>query len=195
VSGLLVPTVGGPGVKPPQPAGIWEAVGYTGSNTVRFTPDTGDKVFRRSIYTFWKRTAPPPAMNIFDAPSREACCVRRERTNTPLQALAMMNEVQYFEAARKLAERTMREASTPSDRLPQMFLRTASRPLTLDETDTLLSLVDALTAKFAQDPDAAKKVIATGETKADPSLDPVELAVWTIAGNTILNLDEVVTRN
>src|SRR5205807_617494 len=110
LGGLLVERVGGPSVKPPQPRGLWEAVAYVGSNTGIFSPDSGfEKVHRRSLYTFWKRTSPPPQMNALDAPSREACTVRRERTNTPLQALLMMNERQFVEAARALAERTMRE--------------------------------------------------------------------------------------
>ena len=109
-SGLMIEKLGGPSVKPPQPSGLWEAVGYVTSNTARFTADTGnDKVHRRSLYTFWKRTSPPPQMTTFDAPSREACLVRRERTNTPLQALLLMNETQYVEAASALAERTLKE--------------------------------------------------------------------------------------
>ena len=129
VSGLLVETVGGPSVKPPQPAGLWEAVAYTDSNTAHFTADTGaEKVHRRSLYTFWKRTSPPPQMTTFDAPSREACQVRRERTNTPLQALLLMNEPQFVEAARALAERTLREGGpTTDDRLTYMF-RLVDRP-------------------------------------------------------------------
>src|SRR5208283_5302680 len=106
VSGLLVEKLGGPSFKAPQPQGLWEAVAYTGSNTARFSPDVGpEKVHRRSLYIFWKRTSPPPQMTTFDAPSRESCTVRRERTNTPLQALVLMNEPQYIEAARALAER------------------------------------------------------------------------------------------
>ena len=126
VGGLLVEKVGGPSVKPPQPAGLWEAVGYSGSNTVKFTADTGaDKVHRRSLYTFWKRTAPPPQMSVTDAPSREACTVRRERTNTPLQALLLMNEEQYVECARAFAERGLTEAPAAA-RLAWMF-RTATQ--------------------------------------------------------------------
>ena len=108
-SGLLVRDFGGPSVKPPQPGGLWFAVGYTSSNTARFTADSGDKAYRRSLYTVWKRTAPPPQMRIFDAPSREECTVRRERTNTPLQALLLMNDPQSVEAARHLAMRTLRD--------------------------------------------------------------------------------------
>ena len=119
VGGLLAEKTGGPSVKPPQPAGLWEAVGYVTSNTARFTADTGaEKVHRRSLYTFWKRTAPPPQMTTFDAPSREACLVRRERTNTPLQALLLMNETQYVEASRALAERAMKEGGAkPEERI------------------------------------------------------------------------------
>ena len=119
VSGLLVEKVGGPSVKPPQPAGLWEAVGYTGSNTAKFVADIGhEKVHRRSMYTFWKRTSPPPQMTTFDAPSRESCTVRRERTNTPLQALLLLNEPQYVEASRAFAERAMKEGGTkPEERL------------------------------------------------------------------------------
>ncbi|SVC05115.1 uncharacterized protein METZ01_LOCUS257969, partial [marine metagenome] len=110
VSGLLRGDIGGPSVKPPQPDGLWYAVAITGSNTARFVKDEGaEKVHRRSLYTFWKRTSPPPQMNILDAPSREACTVRRERTNTPLQALMLMNDPQYVEAARAFAERVIKE--------------------------------------------------------------------------------------
>src|SRR5260370_15518909 len=126
-SGLLVERLGGPSVKPPQPSGLWEAVAYTGSNTAKFKADTGcEKVHRRSMYTFWKRTAPPPQMTAFDAPSRESCTVRRERTNTPLQALLLLNETQYVEAARALAERTLREGGDkPEARLTYLFKLTA----------------------------------------------------------------------
>src|SRR5581483_10607458 len=123
VSGLLVEKIGGPSVKPPQPAGLWEAVGYTSSNTAKFVPDTGhEKVHRRSLYTFWKRTSAPPQMTIADAPSREACTVRRERTDTPLQALMFMNETQFVVSARHLAERAMQHGGdTPETRVNYLF--------------------------------------------------------------------------
>src|SRR5260370_24416159 len=122
-SGLILERVGGPSVKVPQPAGLWEAVAYTGSNTARFVADTGhEKVHRRSMYTFWKRTSPPPQMTTLDAPSRESCTVRRERTDTPLQALLLLNERQFVECARALAERVMREAGPkPEARIAFMF--------------------------------------------------------------------------
>ena len=194
--GLLVETVGGPSVKPPQPFGLWEAVAYTDSNTAHFKADTGvEKLHRRSFYTFWKRTAPPPQMTTFDAPSRESCQVRRERTNTPLQALLMMNEPQFIEAARAMAERTLREGGkTTGDRLTYMFRLVTSRsPDTKDLAELSAALSD-LTAHYSKELEAAKQLIATGETKPDPRFEPTELAAWTMIGNVILNLDEVITK-
>ncbi len=151
--GLLVESIGGPSVKPPQPSGLWEAVAYTDSNTAHFTADTGaGKIHRRSLYTFWKRTSPPPQMTTFDAPSRESCQVRRERTNTPLQALLLMNEEpQYIEAARGLAERTLREAGkTPDDRLTYMFRLATSRCPDATELAELSAAYTELSARFAR---------------------------------------------
>ena len=194
--GLLIETVGGPSVKPPQPFGLWEAVAYTDSNTAHFKADTGvEKLHRRSFYTFWKRTSPPPQMTTFDAPSRESCQVRRERTNTPLQALLMMNEPQYIEAARALAERTLREGgSTADDRLAYMFRLVASRAPDTNDLAELNAALSDLTAHYTKEPEAAKQLITTGETKPDPSFNPTELAAWTMVGNVILNLDEVITK-
>jgi mono/diheme cytochrome c family protein len=195
-SGLLVTTLGGPGVKPPQPAGLWEAVGFVGSNTAIFKPDTGhDKVHRRSLYTFWKRTSPPPQMTTFDAPSREACTVRRERTNTPLQALLLMNEPQYVEAARALAERGLREGgSNDEDRIVFLFrLATARRPEPAELVELISALAD-LRAHYKANTQAATELINVGETKPTPTLDPAELAAWTMIANTLLNLDETLTK-
>jgi hypothetical protein len=196
VSGLLVEKLGGPSVKPPQPAGLWEAVGYTGSNTKNFVPDHGhEKVHRRSLYTFWKRTAPPPEMNTFDAPSRESCIVRRERTNTPLQALLLMNDPQFVEAARALAERTMKEGgATPETRLAYMFrLTTARRPDAKEMADLLAAYKDHL-ATYTRDAAKAKQLISVGELKPDAKLNPSELAAWTMIANLLLNLDEVINK-
>jgi Protein of unknown function (DUF1553)/Protein of unknown function (DUF1549)/Planctomycete cytochrome C len=194
--GLLVETVGGPSVKPPQPSGLWEAVAYTDSNTAHFAADTGiEKIHRRSFYTFWKRTSPPPQMTTFDAPSREACQVRRERTNTPLQALLMLNEPQFIEAARGLAERTLRDGgATADDRLAFMFRLVTSRPPDAQDLSELRSALNDLTTHYMKQPDAAKQLIAMGATKADPRFNPGELAGWTMIGNVILNLDEVITK-
>jgi hypothetical protein len=196
VSGLLVERVGGPSVKPPQPYGLWEAVGYTASNTANFVADKGcGKVHRRSLYTFWKRTAPPPQMNAFDAPSRESCTLRRERTNTPLQALLLLNEKQFVECARALAERAMREGGAkPEERVAFLFrLATARRPDAKELNELLAAYKDHL-GTYTRDPAAAKKLIAVGESKPDPKLNPSELAAWTMVANLVLNLDEVLNK-
>jgi hypothetical protein len=196
VSGLMVEKLGGPGVKPPQPAGLWEAVGYLTSNTRNFTPDTGrEKVHRRSLYTFWKRTAPPPQMGIIDAPSREACMVRRERTNTPLQALLLMNDTQYVEAARALGERTMKEGgATADERLAWMFRAATGRKPDATELGVLVATFKDHLATYSGDAEAAKKLIAVGESKPDASLPPHELAAYAMVANLILNLDEVLNK-
>ncbi len=208
VSGLLDPTLGGPSVKPPQPDGLWFAVGYSGSNTVRFKKDNGtDKVHRRSLYTFWKRTAPPPQMNTFDAPSREECRVRRERTNTPMQALLMMNDPQYIEAARYLAELTIDQGvnqvvssgfdSEGSRRSAAfMFERALGRLAKNQELDLLQKTWEKNYDEFETDLQAARKLVSIGETAADiDKYDPVELAAWTMIANLIMNMDEFVTKN
>jgi mono/diheme cytochrome c family protein len=197
LSGLLIEKVGGPGVKPPQPAGLWEAVGFVGSNTANFVADKGnEKVHRRSLYTFWKRTSPPPQMTIVDAPSREACTVRRERTNTPLQALLLMNEPQYVEASRGLAERALREGgSNDEDRLVFLFRVATSRRPDARELSSLKALLEDVRAHYKADAEAAKQLVDGGEPMpADPAPDLAELAAWTMISNTILNLDEVVTK-
>ncbi len=196
VSGLLVGHVGGPSVKPPQPDGLWLAVGYSGSNTVRFKADEAPgKIYRRSLYTFWKRTSPPPQMATFDAPSRESCSARRERTNTPLQALLLMNEPQYVEAARHLAERMLREAgSTLEDRIRWGFELVTARQPEPQEVDELASAYLDFEAMFHADEEAASKLIATDGHPPDPAVDAVELASWTLLSNLLLNLDEVVTK-
>ncbi|MGP0063911.1 MAG: DUF1553 domain-containing protein, partial [Isosphaeraceae bacterium] len=198
VSGLLVEKVGGPSVKPPQPVGLWEAVAYTGSNTARFTADAGaEKVHRRSFYTFWKRTAAPPQMTTFDAPSRESCTVRRERTNTPLQALLLMNEPQLVEASRALAQRALREAGAAASteaRLTYLFRLAAGRCPDARELDELRAALADFRTHYAGKPDDARHLIAIGETKPDAHLEPSELAAWTMIGNVVLNLDEVITK-
>lgn len=195
VSGLLVEKIGGPGVKPPQPSGLWEAVAFTGSNTGIFSPDRGrEKVHRRSMYTFWKRTAHAPQMGTLDAPSREACTVRRERTNTPLQALLLMNEVLFVEASRNLAERTLRESPDTDARLTSLFRRVTARGPDAVEIGVLRSALQEHLANYKANPKAAAELIRVGESQPDATLNVQELAAWTMVGNLVLNLDEVINR-
>jgi hypothetical protein len=195
VAGLLVEQVGGPGVKPPQPPGLWEAVAYVGSNTMRFEADRGaDKVHRRSLYTFWKRTAPPPQMSIFDAPNRESCRVRRERTNTPLQALLLMNDPQFVECARAFAERILRRPGDEDARIDWAFVAATGRHATAADRADLLALVEEQRAAFAAAPERAAELVRIGELPPDPSVPAVELAAWTVAANLLLNLDDFVTK-
>jgi hypothetical protein len=193
-SGLLIERLGGKSVKPYQPEGVWEAVGFLGSNTRDFKQDSGDALYRRSMYTFWKRTAPPPQFLTFDAPSRETCTVRRARTNTPLQALALMNDKQYVEAARKLAERMIAASPAPADRAAFGFRLATGRQPTDREKAVLVKLYENQLAEYQANKDAAAKFLAVGESKRDEKLDVSEHAAWTLVANVILNLDETVTK-
>ena len=185
VSGLLVHQIGGPSVKPPQPAGLWAAVGYTGSDTGIFVADEGDSVHRRSVYTFWKRTSVSPAMSTFDAPSRESCTARRERTNTPLQALLLMNEPQVLEASHQLAKLILSSDGNDEAKLQRLFQRTTLRAPRPNELKTLTSLTVDLTNYYSNQLDQAHALIGTSDAP---------LAAWTIVANTLLNLDEVVCK-
>ncbi len=196
VSGLLVDRIGGAPVKPPQPPGLWLVVAQAGSNTKNFEPDEGEDLYRRSLYPNWKRTAPPPPMAIFNAPSRESCTVRRERTNTPLQALVLLNETQYVEAARVLAETMI--GAHPDDaerRLAGMTFRVTGRPISNADRSTLREAVAEFGDYFSQSPESAKELIATGDSDPDPDIDPIELATWTMVANTLLNRDDVINTN
>ena len=195
-AGLLVDKIGGPSVKPYQPEGIWKVVGYSGSNTVKFTKDTGDQLYRRSMYTFWKRTAPPPSMQIFDAPSREACSVRRSRTNTPMQALVLMNDEQFVEAARRFGQRMLIEGGE-SDRQKLVFgFRTVtSRQPTANELVIMVNVLKDYRQRYQEAPEAARQLIHVGESKVDDTLSPDELASWAMIGNLLLNLNETITKN
>jgi hypothetical protein len=196
LGGFLNLTIGGHGVRPYQPPGIWEAVGYTTSNTAKYTQDHGDALYRRSLYIFWKRTAPPPSMTTFDAPSREQCRARRERTDTPLQALLMLNDPQYFEAARHLGYRMLHEGGANDvARLGYGFRLATARPPTGSEADVLADTLAAQRAHYEADPEAAKKAVAVGESPVPNDVAPTELAAYTMIANLILNLDEVVTKN
>lgn len=196
ISGLLDLKMGGRGVHPYQPAGIWEAVGYTKSNTANYTQDHGDALYRRSLYLFWKRTAAPPTMTTFDAPSREKCWARRERTNTPLQALITLNDPQYFEAARHLGYRMIREGgSEDASRLRYGFKLATGRSPCDSEGTVLEESLAAERAHYTADAEAAKKTISVGESPVPDDVSPPDLAAYTVVANLILNLDEVLTRN
>jgi mono/diheme cytochrome c family protein len=194
LSGLLSEEVGGRSVKPYQPPGIWEAIGFNGSNTRDYKRETGINLYRRSLYTFWKRTAPPPSLMAFDAPSRETCVARRSRTNTPLQALVLMNDEQYVEAARHLAERIMTEEATPDKRLGLAFRLATARAPTENEQKVLLKVFDKHLQHYRSNADAAVKLLSVGESKRDPKFDPAECAAYTMVANLILNLDETITK-
>lgn len=195
LAGLLVEKVGGKSVRPYQPEGIWEAVAFQGSNTQNFKTDPGAAQYRRSMYTFWKRTAPPPNLMTFDAPSREACVVRRARTNTPLQALVLMNDRQYVEAAKLVAQRVVAEGgATPDERLTYAFRLATARKPAPDELAVLLKVYAKHLARFQADPEAAKKLLAVGDSATAAAMAPEELAAYTMVSNLILNLDETVTK-
>jgi mono/diheme cytochrome c family protein len=198
VSGLLDGEVGGASVYPYQPKGIWEELmsREDGNNFTAqvYVQGKGKELYRRGMYTFWKRTAPPPSLTTLDAPGREVCTVRRPRTNTPLQALVLMNDPTYVEAARKLAERLMAEADSPEERVALAFrLATARRP-TAAETAVLRKVFEGQLAEYRRDPRAALTLLSVGESKRDERLDPAELAAWAMVASAILNLDETVTR-
>ncbi len=193
-SGLLVEKLGGPSVRPYMPDGVWDETSRYG-DLRGYKHDTNDGLYRRTLYTIWKRTAAPPAMLLFDAPSREICTVKRSRTNTPLQALTLLNEITYVEAARKLAERMLTDGgATPESRLRFAFRWVTSRSPTDEELAVLVGGLNDDLAHFRQDAGAAKQLIVLGESKAGASLDPAELAAYTLTANVLLNLDEVVTR-
>ncbi len=195
-SGLLVRDVGGKSVRPYQPSGLWKAVGFGGSNTSVFAQDKGEKLYRRSMYTFWKRTSPPPSMSTFDAPDRETCQVRRARTNTPLQSLVLMNDVQFVEAARKLAERVLLEGgSTPPEQFAFAFRTTTSRFPESYERDSLMQLYKEYFQEFQSTPENAEKLLSTGESARDSKLPAADLAAWTMICHLLLNLSETVTQN
>src|SRR5438105_4779763 len=195
VSGLLVEKIGGKSVRPYQPEGIWEAVGYTASNTAKFTQDHGEALYRRSLYTFWKRTAPPPSLITFDAPSRERFCVRRERTDTPLQALVTMNDPQYVEAARHFAERIFSSGCDADQRLEFGFRTVTARYPSASEKAILKNALERQVAKFKNNPEAAKKLLSVGESPASKSANPSEIAGYTMVASLLLNLDETLNKN
>jgi hypothetical protein len=187
VSGLLVEKVGGPPVRPYQPAGLWGEL--TGGE---YVPDMGESLYRRSLYTYWRRTIAPPSMVTFDSPTRESCVVRETRTNVPLQALSLMNDTAYVEAARKLAERMMREGG--SDRLGRGYLLALGRTPRDKERAALEKLLARLKVRYDSDSRSAAELLKQGDSERDPSLNAAELAAYTGVASLLLNLDEMVTK-
>jgi hypothetical protein len=180
LSGLLVPKIGGDSVRPYMPEGVWDETSKYG-NLRGYKADSGEGLYRRTMYTVWKRTAAPPTMLLFDSPSRELCTVKRSRTNTPLQALALLNEVTFVEAARSLAQRLMKEGgATPDSRIAFGYRLVTSRAPDADaEALILLAGLNQRLAEFQASPEAEAKLITTGASKPDASLNPSELAAYT----------------
>lgn len=193
--GLLVHKIGGPSVKPYQPANIWEQVSYSGSDTLHYEQDHGDALYRRSMYTFWKRMALTPDMDAFDAPMRDMACTRRQRTNTPLQALVTMDDVQWIEAARALAQRVILQGGkTPENRINMLSEVLLSREPSAKMTSVLTGSYEQMKKHYDADPKAARALLQVGESKANASIPAPELAAWTMVASEMLNLDETVTK-
>jgi hypothetical protein len=194
VSGLLIDKRSGRPVKPYEPPGLWEAVSF--NNSQKYVPDKGEGQYRRSLYTYWKRQSPPPNMLLFDAPTREYCVVRRPRTNTPLQALALMNDLQFVEASRALAQRILLEGGQNArERIAYGFRLATSRRPGADEIKVLQDVLEKQLGEYRNDKSAARKLLGVGGFKAKESLDESELAAWTTIASMILNLDETVTKS
>jgi hypothetical protein len=193
--GLLVRKLGGESVKPYQPEGVWEAVAMPESNTHFYYPDHGERLYRRSLYTFWKRSAPPASLEIFNSPTREICTVRRERTNTPLQALVTLNDPQFVEAARALAQRALWQSSFHEvDRIDLITRRLLGRSFRPEERAVVLESLNRLTEHYQSHPEEAGKLLAVGELKADDTVPPAALAAWTMLVNELMNLDEFLNK-
>jgi uncharacterized protein DUF1553 len=195
-SGLLNGEIGGPSVLPYQPKGLWEEMAFgEGFSAQSYEQSHGKDLYRRGMYTFWKRTVPPASMATFDAPDREKCTARRALTNTPLQALVLLNDPTYVEASRALAQRSLIEVGKDEKRRIEYAFRLATaRKPTGKEVGVLHKLLKARLGEFRQDPGAAMKLLNVGESPRDTRLDPSELAAWTTVASAILNLDETITK-
>jgi cytochrome c553 len=193
-SGLLSSKMYGPGAKPYQPGKIWDMVGLPEGNTRIYVPDTGENLYRRSLYTFWKRMAPPANLEAFNAPSREVCTVRRERTNTPLQALVTLNDPQFVEAARHLAERSLKHGTDDASIMNEITQRVLSRSLTPEESTVVNATKSELLKYYQDNPEDAKSLTSVGESRSDENLNTAALAAWTMVCNEIMNLDEALNK-
>ena len=198
ISGLLVNRIGGPSVKPYQPPGLWREVSHFGSSPATsqvFVQDHGEKLYRRSMYTYWKRTVPPPSMVSFDAPNRELCTLQRAITNTPLQALVLLNDPQFVEASRALGERIMQQDLPDiASRIAFAFKLATSREPTTEELAILSKAYQRAVGEFRAQPELAMEYLAVGESDRDSKIDPVEHAAWASVASMILNLSETVTK-
>ncbi|MEO5716875.1 MAG: PSD1 and planctomycete cytochrome C domain-containing protein [Luteolibacter sp.] len=194
-AGLMSEEIGGPPVFPYQPPGLWEERSNESSNTKSYKQSEGRALYRRSLYTFIKRTAPPPLMTIFDAPDRTSCSVRRVPTNTPLQALATLNDEQMLECSKHLAANILKEPANISARLTLLFRRVTGKPPSAADLDTLGAGLDTLLTRYRAAPQDAAALLKQGATATDPALDPPELAAWMIVASTVLNLDQTLVRD
>ncbi len=193
-SGTLSAKLGGPPAKPYNPDGLWDVVGMSGSDTRTYVRDKGEGLYRRSVYDFWKRMSPPANLEILNAPARETSCLRRERTNTPLQALVIMNDPQFVEASRNLAQTALKQGGNDDKTLDEISERLLCRTLKPAERQILKSSLQTLQAEFAAKPDDAKAFINVGESKPDDKLPAPQLAAWTMVSSQMLNLDEVLNK-
>jgi len=195
ISGLLNDKIGGPSVYPYQPAGLWEEMAFgQGFSGQTYTPSSGPDLYRRGLYTVWKRTVPPASLTIFDAPDREKCTARRGVTNTPLQVLTLLNDPTYVEAARALAQRALRMGGrSDRERIDFAFKLATARTPDSKERDVLLGSLSEFRSTYRQGPAQVTKLLSVGESKPDPTLDPREVAAWTTLASMILNLDETIT--
>ncbi len=194
-SGLLVNKIGGPSVKPYQPENVWESVGYPTSDTTHYKQDHGDALYRRSLYTYWKRMAMPPDMDAFDAPTRDTACTRRQRTDTPLQALVTMNDPQWVEASRALAQRLIEQGGKqPDQRIKYLSDLVLSHDPSPQMESVLQQSLRQMEQHYTADPAAARDLVAVGEKPRDPAIPPPELAAWTMVVSEVLNLDETLNK-
>jgi len=193
--GLLVNKVGGPSVRPYQPENVWESVGYPTSDTTKYKQEHGEALYRRSMYTYWKRMAIQPDMAAFDAPMRDTVCTRRPRTDTPLQALVTMNNVQWIEASRALAERLIKEGGQqPEQRIKLLSTILLSHDPPPQMASVLKTSFKQMQQHYSADPKAAHELISVGEKRSDPAIPAPELAAWTMVVSEMMNLDETLTK-
>ncbi|MFZ9916240.1 MAG: DUF1553 domain-containing protein, partial [Phycisphaerales bacterium] len=195
VAGLLREQPGGPSVKPYHPEGLWQEVAMLQSNTRIYQQGMGDDLWRRSMYTYWKRAAPPPSLLTFDAPTREFCTPRRLTTNTPLQALVLWNDPQFVEAARVAAERVLRADGNDATRMRELFRRATGEDPSESARAAMQSALDKSRARYQAAPEDAMKLVEVGEAPRAEGIDPAELAAWTMLANAVLSSDATIVKD